>query len=41
MEISIPTDQEGYVLLKCSICGEFFKLTPEDMMDDKKQIYNY
>lgn len=32
--ISIPTDEEGYVLLKCSLCGELFKLKPSDFKDD-------
>lgn len=34
MEISIPTDDDGYVLLKCSQCGTFFKTTPSDIKDD-------
>lgn len=34
MEISIPTDDEGYVLLKCEHCGEFFKVAPADLEDD-------
>ena len=25
MSISIPTDDEGYILLKCEHCGTFFK----------------
>ncbi len=29
-EISIPTDNQGFILLKCSLCGEFFKLHLED-----------
>lgn len=33
-EINIPTDEDGYVLLKCPICGELFKLTPSDYRDD-------
>lgn len=33
--ISIPTDEEGYVLLKCPLCGELFKLKPCDYRDDK------
>lgn len=31
MEISIPTDNDGFVLLKCPFCGEFFKLRPNEM----------
>lgn len=34
MEISIPADDEGYVLLKCEHCGTFFKATPSDIKDD-------
>ena len=34
MTISIPTDDEGYVLLKCEHCGTFFKGTPSDVQDD-------
>ena len=33
-QISIPTDEEGYVLLKCPLCGELFKLHPDDYRDD-------
>lgn len=31
VNISIPTDNYGYVLLKCSHCGTFFKATPDDI----------
>lgn len=34
MEISIPTDDEGYVLLECPNCGTYFKATPNDIKDD-------
>ena len=34
MSISIPTDDEGYVLLKCECCGTFFKGIPSDIQDD-------
>lgn len=34
MTISIPTDDDGYVLLKCEHCGTFFKATPSDIQDD-------
>lgn len=34
MEISIPTDDDGFVLLQCEHCGEFFKATPADIEDD-------
>ena len=33
-EISIPADNEGYVLLKCPKCGIYFKLTPNDIEDE-------
>lgn len=40
IEISIPTDNDGYVLLQCPKCGERFKLTPSDIQsDDVKDIY--
>ena len=26
IEISIPADNDGFVLLQCSYCGEFFRL---------------
>lgn len=32
--VEIPSDDEGYVLLQCSICGNFFKATPRDIEDD-------
>ena len=34
MEISIPTDDDGYVLLQCEHCGSYFKATPSDIEDD-------
>lgn len=34
LQISIPTDGEGYALLKCPLCGELFKLHPDDYQDD-------
>lgn len=34
MTIPIPTDDEGYVLLKCQHCGTLFKLAPSDFKDD-------
>lgn len=33
-EISIPSDNDGYVLLQCEHCGSFFKATPDDIEDD-------
>ena len=34
MTISIPTDDDGYVLLQCEHCGTYFKATPFDLKDD-------
>ena len=34
MTVSIPTDDEGYILLQCEHCGTFFKETPSDIEDD-------
>lgn len=34
IEISIPTDQDGFVLLQCSLCGELFKLIPGELQSD-------
>lgn len=31
MTVSIPTDDEGYILLQCEHCGTFFKVTPFDI----------
>ncbi len=33
-EISVPTDNEGFVLLKCPICMNLFKLKPSDYWSD-------
>lgn len=33
-QISIPTDEDGFVLLKCPLCEELFKLKPGDYRDD-------
>ncbi len=33
-EISISTDNDGYVLLQCPNCGTFFKVTPEDFQSE-------
>ena len=33
-EMSVPADEEGYVLLKCPSCGEKFMLTVEDIEDE-------
>lgn len=34
-EISIPSDNEGYILLQCGHCGMFFKVQPSDIEDDQ------
>ena len=31
LEIKIPTDSDGFVLLQCPLCGEFFKLAACDV----------
>jgi uncharacterized C2H2 Zn-finger protein len=33
-KIRIPCDNDGYVLLRCPHCGEFFKATPSDISDE-------
>lgn len=33
-EISIPADNDGYILHQCEHCGEYFKLKAEDCNDD-------
>ncbi len=39
-EIEIPTDNDGFVLLQCPLCGEFFKLAPADIKaDDVLEIW--
>ena len=34
-EIAIPSDNDGYVLLHCEYCGEYFKCAPHDMESDE------
>lgn len=34
LEISIPSDVDGFVLLKCPLCGELFKLKPNDFENE-------
>lgn len=34
-EIPIPSDNDGYVLLQCENCGEYFKCTPHDIETDE------
>ena len=34
IRINIPCDADGYLLLRCERCGEFFKLKPSDIEDE-------
>ena len=34
IEISVPTDDDGYILLNCPNCTTYFKATPNDIEDD-------
>lgn len=34
LEINVPTDNEGFVLLKCPKCKNLFKLKPSDYQSD-------
>ncbi|MBW9154316.1 TFIIB-type zinc ribbon-containing protein [Clostridium estertheticum] len=34
MKISIPADNDGFILFQCPLCGEFFKLKPSDYQAD-------
>lgn len=34
VSIELPTDKQGFTLLKCYNCGEMFKLHPSDVKDD-------
>ena len=34
LEFFIPADDDGYILLQCGHCGEYFKLTAEDCEND-------
>lgn len=34
-EITIPSDDDGYILFQCERCGEYFKITAADTRDDK------
>lgn len=34
LEISIPSDDDGYILLQCQYCGTFFKIPAGDMEND-------
>lgn len=33
-EISIPNDNDGFALLRCPHCGEFFKLRPNEIQSE-------
>lgn len=34
--IPIPTDPDGFVILQCSLCSEFFKMTPSNFKDESQ-----
>ena len=34
IRIKLPCDADGYVLLRCERCGEYFMLTPSDIEDE-------
>ncbi len=34
MKIEIQTDDDGFALLKCQFCGDYYKLRPSDMEND-------
>ena len=34
-EIASPADNDGFALLQCNLCGEFFKLKPSDVQSDE------
>lgn len=34
MKIDIPCDEEGFVILQCRLCGEYFKLLATDINDE-------
>lgn len=35
ISISIPTDDDGFVLLRCPKCGEYFKLPSDDIQSEE------
>lgn len=35
LTITIPADDDGYILLQCEHCGEYFKVTADDFEDDR------
>ncbi len=39
MEISIPADEEGYILLKCPLCKELFKVSAEYLNQDEPEVW--
>lgn len=34
-EISVPSDDEGFILLQCSYCGEYFKIPSSECNNDE------
>ena len=39
-QISIPSDTDGYILLRCEHCGTYFKIPAEDV-EDNRLLYLY
>lgn len=40
MEISLPADNDGFILFQCPLCGEYFKLCADDIhADDTLEIW--
>ena len=35
IKVDVPVDQDGYALLQCQHCGEFFKISASDAKDDR------
>ena len=33
-EISVKSDEDGFISLQCRLCGEFFKLLANDLNDE-------
>ncbi len=34
IEIAIPSDEDGFILLKCGYCGNFFKVPAQELNND-------
>lgn len=35
LQISVPSDVDGYILLRCEYCGTYFKIPADDIEDDR------